>query len=134
MSGGDDKTRIQKELKEHQEGADSGCQSKRDDKNAAIQSWSGKIHMSGSSNVPKKSKDTVDMITFDFQQNLPTPNLHHNDMFYVHQMWTYNFGIHDCVADQGHMFMWDETIVKCCLSEVVSFLQWFFKEFNTGAR
>ena len=133
-SGGNDKTRIQRELKEHQEGADLGYQSKKDDKNAAIQSWSGKTRTSGSSNVPNKSKDAVDMITFDFQQNLPTPNLHHNDMFYARQMWTYNFGIHDCVANQGHMFMWDETIAKRGSSEVVSSLQRFFKEFNTGAR
>ena len=133
-SGGDDKTRIQRELKEHQEGADLGYQSKKDDKNAAIQSWSGKTRTSGSSNVPNKSKDAVDMITFDFQQNLPTPNLHHNDMFYARQMWTYNFGIHDCVANQGHMFMWDETIAKRGSSEVVSSLLRFFKEFNTGAR
>ena len=133
-SGGDDKTRIQRELKEHQEGADLGYQSKKDDKNAAIQSWSGMTRTSGSSNVPNKGKDAVDMITFDFQQNLPTPNLHHNDMFYARQMWTYNFGIHDCVANQGHMFMWDETIAKRGLSEVVSSLQRFFKEFNTGAR
>ncbi|XP_074629046.1 uncharacterized protein LOC141886699 [Acropora palmata] len=133
-SGGDDKTRIQRKLKEHQEGADLGYQSKRDDKNAAIQSWSGKTRTSGSSSVPNKSKDAVDMITFDFQQNLPTPNLHHNDMFYARQMWTYNFGIHDCVTNQGHMFMWDEIIAKRGSSEVVSSLQRFFKEFNTGAR
>ena len=107
---------------------------KRDNKNAAIQSWSGKTRTSGSSNVPNKSKDAVDMITFDFQQNLTTPNLHHNDMFYARQMWKYNFGIHDCVANQGHTFMWDETIAKRGSSEVVSSLQRFFKEFNTGAR
>ena len=41
------------------------------------------------------------MITFDFQQNLPTPNLHHSEVFYMRQMWMYNMGIHDFVGDQG---------------------------------
>ena len=46
------------------------------------------------------------MITFDLQQNLPTPNLNHKDIFYLRQLWSYNFGIHDCVTEQGYMFMW----------------------------
>ena len=62
----------------------------------------------------------LDMISFDFQQNLPTPNLHHNDVFYARQLWTYNFGIHDCVADKGYMYMWDETIAKHGSAEVAS--------------
>lgn len=41
------------------------------------------------------------MITFDFQQNLPTPNLHHSEVFYMRQMWMYNMDIHDFVGDQG---------------------------------
>ena len=38
-----------------------------------------------------RRKDWADAITFDFQQNLEMPILLHNDMFYLHQMWTYNF-------------------------------------------
>ena len=56
------------------------------------------------------------MITYDFQQNLETPNLQHNDMFYKRQLWTYNFGIHDCVSNQGYMFMWDETTIIASMS------------------
>ena len=43
------------------------------------------------------------MITFDFQDNLLTPNLHHNDIFYVLQMWTYNFQVEklDVGKDRG---------------------------------
>lgn len=78
---------------------------KREDKQRAIRSWNEKARPIGLSGVTKRSKDAVDMITFDFQQNLPTPNLQHNDMFYMHHLWTYNFGIYDCVADQGYMFM-----------------------------
>ena len=57
-----------------------------------------------------RSIDAVDMITFDFEQNLPIPNLHHNDVFYARQMWEYNFGVHDCVAD--YTYMWDEATAK----------------------
>ena len=70
------------------------------------------------------------MISFDFQQNLPTPNLHHNDVFYTRQLWTYNFGIHDCVADKGYMYMWDKTVAKCASSQVASCLKNLFQ----GAR
>ena len=66
------------------------------------------------------TKDAIVMITFDFQQNLPTPHLHHNDMFYLRQIWTYNFGILDCVSDQGYMYLWDETMAKRGSSEVAS--------------
>ena len=70
---------------------EKGYQSMRGDKKVAVASWSNTIH----------SVDAVDMISFDFQQNLPTPHLHHNDVFYARQLWTYNFGIHDCVTEKG---------------------------------
>ena len=63
------------------------------------------------------------MITFDLQQNLPTPNLNHNDIFYLRQLWTYNFGIHDCVTEQGYMFMWHEALAKRGASEISSCLK-----------
>ena len=34
------------------------------------------------------------------------------DIFYVRQMWVYNMGIHDCINDQGHMFLFGEDIAK----------------------
>ena len=74
------------------------------------------------------------MITFDLQQNLPTPNLNHNDIFYLRQLWTYNFGIHDCVNGKGFMFMWHEAMAKRGASEISSCLYTFFQRFRTGAR
>ncbi|KAL9977050.1 hypothetical protein ACROYT_G014413 [Oculina patagonica] len=59
------------------------------------------------------------MITFDCEQNLPTPNLHHSDVFYAIQLWVYNFGIHDCLANQGDMMMWAENVAKRASSAVV---------------
>ena len=34
------------------------------------------------------------------------------DIFYMRQMWVYNMGIHDCINDKGHMFMFGEDIAK----------------------
>ena len=129
-----EKEQKEEELKNHQEKARAGYEMKREDKQGAIRSWNEKARPIGSSGVRNRSKDAVDMITFDFQQNLPTPNLQHNDMFYKRQLWTYNFGIHDCVADQGYMFMWDETKAQRGSGEVASCLYQFLTEFNTGAR
>jgi len=85
---------------------------KRGDKEGAIRSWSEITRLIGSSEVKNRCKEAADMITYDFQQNVQTPNLQHNGMFYKRKLWSYNFGIHDCVANQGYMFMWDETKAK----------------------
>ncbi|CAH3040856.1 unnamed protein product, partial [Porites lobata] len=43
------------------------------------------------------------MVSFDFMQNLPTPNLTHNDVLkYKRRLWIYAFGIHDMVVDQSN--------------------------------
>lgn len=74
------------------------------------------------------------MITFDLQQNLPTPNLNHNGIFYLRQLWTYNFGIHDYVTEKGFMFKWHEAMAKRGASEISSCLYSFFQPFRIGAR
>ena len=123
---------ARQQLADHQDMAGKGYQTMQGDKKAAVASWSGKSRPLGSAAF--SSVDAVDMISFDFQQNLPTPNLHHN-VFYARQLWMYNFGIHDCVADKGYMYMWDETIAKRGSEEVVSCLQHFFQpSYHTGAK
>lgn len=98
-----------------------GIQIKEEDKRAAKETWKGKTRTLRKSNHVN-SKDAVDMITFDFQQNLPTPNLHHTEVFYMGQMWAYNMSIHDCVADQGHMYMFGEDIAKRDINAIFSCL------------
>ena len=34
--------------------------------------------------------------TNSLQQNLPVPTLAHSSMFYLRQLWVYNFEIHNC--------------------------------------
>ena len=120
------------QLSDHQDQGDKGYQSMRGDTLAAVASWSNICRPVGS--AAHNSVDAVDMISFDFQQNLGTPNLQHNDMFYARQLGTYNFGIHDCVAEKGYMYMWDETVAKRGSSEVASCLKHFFHTYRTGAR
>ena len=45
------------------------------------------------------------VITFDLQQNLLVPTLTHGPMFYLQQLWVYNFGIHDCSNNTAVMCM-----------------------------
>ena len=119
---------ARQQLADHQDMADKGYQTMRGDKKAAVASSSGKSRPLGSAAF--SSVDAVDMISFDFQQNLPTPNLHHSDMFFARQLWTYNFEIHDCVADKEYMCMWDETIAKRGSAEVASCLKHFSQAYH----
>ena len=129
--GEDEMNRLLEERREHQEKGQNGYESKKRDKERTTKSWNGKTRTLGEKST---SKDAIDMVTFDFQQNLPTPHLRHNDMFYLRQLWTYNFGIHDCINEQGYMFLWSETTAKRGSSEVASCLHKFFREYKSGAR
>ncbi|KXJ20296.1 hypothetical protein AC249_AIPGENE28589 [Exaiptasia diaphana] len=120
-------------LQEHHKRAEEGYASKRSDKEHSCKTWSS-LTLASSCEIEHCSVDAVDMITYDFQQNLPTPTLTHNDMFYQRQLWTYNFGIHDCVTEQGHMYMWDETVAARGSSEVSSCLWHYVKNNRTGAK
>lgn len=107
----EDKHSLKLQRTEHQRNAEGGYQSKKDNKVAARRSWEGKTQEVGGQLQPRR-KDAVDLPTFDFQQYLATPNLTHQDMFYAQQLWTFNFGVHDCLANKGYMFMWPETTAK----------------------
>ena len=95
---------LQKELATHQETAGQGYQSLHKDKEA----------------VKKASNSTI--ITFDMMQNLPVPTFTHNSMFYLRQLWEYNFGVHDCTTDSATMYMWSELVAKRGADEICSCL------------
>ena len=67
-------------------------------------------------------KNNFDMMTFDFQQNLPLPNLTSSDMFYSRMLWVYNFGVHNCNNGDGYMNIWHEGVAARGSSEVCSCL------------
>lgn len=120
VSREDEKDKKLEEQRLHRENAEAGYTNKHLDKEAAINSWRDKTRTLGQNT----SKDAVDMITYDFQKNLETPNLFHN---YLLQLSTYSFGIHDCIATQGYLNLWDETTRKKRSSEVALCLQKFFR-------
>ena len=66
----------------------------------------------------KAKAGELDLLTFDFQQNLPVPTLKNSDMFYARLLWTYNFGIHNCYDDSACMSIWPESVAKRGASEV----------------
>lgn len=100
----DKRTEIQTELASHHEKAAQGYCSLRTDSRVS------------------KSDPTATVITFDLQQNLPVPTLSHGPMFYLRQLWVYNFGIHNCSKDRAVMCMWDETIAGRGANEIISCL------------
>lgn len=60
------------------------------------------------------------VLSMDLQQALPTPKLSCGPAFYKRKLWTFNFSIHNCVTDQGFMFMWDETTANRGSDEIGS--------------
>ena len=69
---------------------------------------------------------TVATLCFDFQQNLPSPVIPVGELFYARQLWLYNFCVHDCGANTGTMYCWDETQAKRGSNEVASCLLHYF--------
>lgn len=67
-----------------------------------------------------KIAKNANVIALDLQQNLPTPSLTVGLAFYSRKTWTYNFGIHDCVTGQGHMYLWSENVAKRGSDEIMS--------------
>ncbi len=46
--------------------------------------------------VASVERDAPACVTMDLQQALPTPHISTSAVFYMRQMWTYNFGLHLC--------------------------------------
>lgn len=77
--------------------------------------------------IEAKEHNEVELITFDYQQNMPLPHVPCGDVFYKRQLWSYNFCIYSGKTGQSFHFMYDETIAKKSQNEVTSFLHYYFK-------
>lgn len=80
--------------------------------------------------VQQAKTNKKDVITFDLQQALPTPNLTVGPAFYLRKLWTYNCGIHVCNDGIGHMFMWSEDVAKRGSDEICSVLHKFLADYQ----
>ena len=69
-----------------------------------------------------KQDKHIATITFDFQQNFPLPSVPVGEIFYMHQLWLYAFGVHNCGNGDVRMYCWPETVSGRGSDEVVSCL------------
>ncbi|XP_065210875.1 uncharacterized protein LOC135843676 [Planococcus citri] len=62
----------------------------------------------GYAKLAQEIDSEVTVLTFDFMQNLPIPNIQTNDVFYRSQVWVYNFGVHNLGDNSSSMYVFDE--------------------------
>lgn len=76
--------------------------------------------------VDNKSSDPhVKAICFDFMQNVHIPNVPVQDTFYLRQLTTNIFCIHDIKKNTGNIYLYHEGVAKKGPNEVCSFIQDF---------
>lgn len=74
-----------------------------------------------------KTTPGVEVITFDFQQNLPLPVSSSGEVFYKIQLWMYNFCIHVGSTGKSYCYVYDETVGGKGQNEVASMILDFLK-------
>jgi len=74
-----------------------------------------------------KENNSIDVLSFDFQQNMSLPHISSGDVLYIRQIWSYNFCIHSASTGKSYYFMHNETIAKKGQNEVISFLHYYLK-------
>lgn len=74
-----------------------------------------------------KENESMDVLSFDFQQNMPLPHISSGDVFYKRQLWSYNFCIHSAKTGKSYFFIYNESIAKKGQNKVISFLHYYFK-------
>lgn len=65
-------------------------------------------------------------IAFDFQKNLPCPNISTNDVYYKRQLSLYSFNIHTLDTNDVHLYCYDETTARKGGDDVSSMLYDYF--------
>ena len=104
------KAEFMKELETHHDVAELGFESLRTDTQLSQDEPTSHLVMS-----------------FDLEQNLPTPHIHTSLVFYLRQLWVYNLGIHNVSNGNGYMCMWPENVARRGSDEIASCLLKYFR-------
>ena len=68
----------------------------------------------------------IELLSFDFQQNMPLPHIPCGEVFYKSQIWVYNFCIYSGKTGKSYHYMYDESTGKKGQNNVISFIDYFF--------
>uniref|UniRef100_A0A6P7FWF9 Uncharacterized protein LOC114334843 n=1 Tax=Diabrotica virgifera virgifera TaxID=50390 RepID=A0A6P7FWF9_DIAVI len=68
------------------------------------------------------------------RKNLATPLLTTNKIYYLRQLWTYNFCIHEVISGKSYMYTWNETTAARGSQEVGSCLVKYSKQLPPGVK
>ena len=75
-----------------------------------------------------KETGGIEVLAFDYQKNLPIPNVSSNDVYYKRQLSLYSFNVHNLRTDAATFFVYDETQGKKGPSNVITMLDRVFGE------
>lgn len=70
----------------------------------------------------KNTDPSTLVISFDYMQNLPLPNIPVQDIFYLRQLWVYVFCVHDVKTNKAVVYTYHEGHAKESPDEVCSLL------------
>jgi len=76
----------------------------------------------------KIDTNKLEVLAFDYQQNLPLPHIPCGDVFYKRQLWVYNLCITSGRSGKSYFFLYDEATGRKGQNEVISFLHHYFSE------
>jgi len=76
-----------------------------------------------------QSNTNIEVLSFDYQQNMPLPHIPCGDVFYKRQLWVFNFCIYSAKTGRSYHYMYDESSGKKGQNEVMSFLYHFLKNY-----
>lgn len=76
-----------------------------------------------------RNDPSVEVVCFDYQQNLPLPVVPEGDVFYSRQLWVFNQCYYSGASGKSKMYMFDELECKKGANETISFLDHYIKNF-----
>lgn len=76
-----------------------------------------------------ESEYDVESLCWDFQQNIPYPQLPVSEIFYLRQLWLFNFCVYSYKRKDGVMFSWPESEGNRGVNEVLTCLNIYIEKY-----